>query len=159
MLCARGLRDMLDEFLAVPPDPAPIGSIRQIRPEERKELAATFSYLRGRRNQLFGNDIGLFGEPAWDIMLHLYVNHDAVPVSISAVCAAAGARPTTGQRWVNGLVERGLVTRSMKPGDRRIQVLKLTHRAVELMDEILQDGLTHIFGKLQIPAQDIDRRR
>lgn len=62
---------------------------RPLPRSERRYLAlARQAYaLRRKRAAIFGNP-ELFGEPAWDILLDLYIAHaEAKPVSVSSACS------------------------------------------------------------------------
>jgi len=86
---------------------------------------ATKAYLKVRRARESLFPCELFGEAAWDILLDLYVNDaQGKSVSISDACIASGVAPTTGLRWINKLLEAGLIIRSDDPHDRRKSYLK-----------------------------------
>ena len=77
---------------------------------------------------------GLFAEPSWDILLDLYVAHQAdKPLSVSAVCTIPGVPPTTALRHVKHLVDRGYVVRQPSPNDGRRVYL---HLASDMMRQI-----------------------
>jgi DNA-binding MarR family transcriptional regulator len=62
----------------------------------------------------------LFSDPAWDLLLHLYVDTAAGrQVAVSGLCQSARVRPTTGLRWINLLVDAGLLVKADDPGDAR----------------------------------------
>ena len=74
--------------------------------------------LRRLREEMLGGN--LFADPAWDLLLHLYVESAAgKQVAISGLCSAAKVRPTTGLRWINLLVDAGLLEKSDDPEDAR----------------------------------------
>jgi len=80
--------------------------------------------LRRRREVLFPQID--FGEPAWDMLLDLYLaDSNSTPVSITSACIAASVPQTTALRTLNGLVEDGLVVRSRDPRDARRSHVKL----------------------------------
>lgn len=90
---------------------------------------------RRRRSTIFG-DSELFGEPAWDILLDLYIAHiEDKPVSVSSACIGSAAPPTTGLRWLGLLADRSLVTREHDPDDQRRVLVRLTERGLAAMDE------------------------
>jgi len=61
-----------------------------------------------------------FGEPAWDMLLDLYVQHvEGKKVCVSSLCAAAAVPATTALRWIDAMVGSGLFIRSNDPQDRR----------------------------------------
>ncbi len=89
---------------------------------------------RRRRTALFGN-AELFGEPAWDIMLDLYIAHaEGKPVSVSSACIGSAAPPTTGLRWLGVLADNDLVLREHDPEDQRRVMVRLTDRGLAAMD-------------------------
>jgi DNA-binding MarR family transcriptional regulator len=86
--------------------------------------------------QFFGE--GLFCEPAWDMLLDLYINNGRKrAISVSSACLASAVPTTTALRHISELVRRRLVVRSPHPDDRRVYVLHLTPIAVSVMEELL----------------------
>lgn len=68
-----------------------------------------------------------FSEPAWDIMLDLYVQLSrGKRVSVTSACIATNAPLSTALRWVNALIEDGFVKRTESRSDRRRAWLELT---------------------------------
>ncbi|MEM8725359.1 MAG: MarR family transcriptional regulator [Pseudomonadota bacterium] len=89
---------------------------------------------RRQRGAIFGN-AELFGEPAWDILLDLYIAFvDGKSVSVSSACIGSAAPPTTGLRWLGVLAENELVIREPDPDDQRRVMVRLTERGIEAMD-------------------------
>ncbi|KPP93225.1 MarR family transcriptional regulator [Erythrobacter sp. HL-111] len=112
---------------AVPPDPET--QRRRFGILARKAYAA-----RRRRGAIFGSP-DLFGEPAWDILLDLYIAHvERKDVSVSSACIGSAAPPTTGLRWLGVLAEAGFVRREHDPCDQRRVLVRLTRRGLEAMD-------------------------
>ncbi len=90
---------------------------------------------RRRRTALFGNG-ELFGEPAWDILLDLYIAHaENKPVSVSSACIGSASPPTTGLRWLGVLAENELILREHDPEDQRRVLVRLTDRGIAAMEE------------------------
>jgi len=117
---------------------APASTQRSQRSErsERRYLAlARQAYaLRRKRAAIFGNP-ELFGEPAWDILLDLYIAHaDGKPVSVSSACIGSAAPPTTGLRWLGVLAEEGLVVRENYADDHRRVLVRLTRAGITAME-------------------------
>jgi DNA-binding MarR family transcriptional regulator len=68
----------------------------------------------------------MFGDPAWDILLDLYVARvRGKPISISSACIAAGTSSTTGLRWLRRLERSGAIVRKPDPADARRSFLEL----------------------------------
>lgn len=73
---------------------------------------------RGERNAYFGSD--LFSDPAWDILLELYLSELLQrPISVSKVAMATTVPSTTVIRWLAALEDKGLVIRQSDNLDGR----------------------------------------
>jgi hypothetical protein len=69
----------------------------------------------------------LFGEPAWDLILHLFIAaHESRDVSVSSACLGAGVPTTTALRWLNVLEEKGMVLREEDPRDHRRGLVRIS---------------------------------
>ncbi len=96
---------------------------------------------RRKRNSAF-EGIELFGEPAWDILLDLYIAYaGGKRVSVSSACIGSAAPPTTGLRWLGVLQAAGLVEREHDPRDQRRVLVHLSDRGVEKMETYFDDAL------------------
>lgn len=77
----------------------------------------------------------LFHEPAWDMLLALYVaSHDHRVMNVKTLVSSADAPVTTSQRWIEHLAKLGLVRRMVDPIDRRRIEVSLSddgRRAIE----------------------------
>jgi hypothetical protein len=90
--------------------------------------------LRRKRAAIFGNP-ELFGEPAWDILLDLYIAHaEGKPVSVSSACIGSAAPATTGLRWLGVLADEGFVVRESDAEDQRRVLVRLTRAGVTAME-------------------------
>ena len=81
---------------------------------------------RRKRLELFGRE--LFGEPAWDMLLLLYVAQTTQRYTVGQLAQASGAPKSTGTRWIDHLEQRGLVEKDQHPTDRRTAFVKLSER-------------------------------
>src|SRR5262245_33469625 len=82
---------------------------------------------RGRRLRVRYFPEDLFADPAWDILLLLYsLEPSGKQVSTSAVCSSAGVPESTGHRWIEKLIQAGLVIREKHPNDRRVNWVRLS---------------------------------
>lgn len=98
-------------------------------------LAREAYAVRRRRSVIFESD-ELFGEPAWDILLDLYIAHtEGKPVSVSSACIGSAAPPTTGLRWLGVLAEHELILREHDPEDQRRVLVRLTEKGLTAMDD------------------------
>ncbi len=94
-------------------------------------------WLRRQRAQLFGSP-ELFGEPAWDILLDLYIARaEGKPISVSSACIGSASPATTGLRWLAVLAEQGLITREADEHDQRRILVHLTERGLAAMERFL----------------------
>jgi hypothetical protein len=106
------------------------------------QMARTAYARRRKRGAIFG-DNGLFGEPAWDILLDLYIAHgEGKDVSVSSACIGSAAPPTTGLRWLGLLADQGLVEREHDTEDQRRVLVRLTERALSAMDDYFSSDVS-----------------
>lgn len=99
-------------------------------------LAGRLYQFRRRRDRLFG---GLFGEPAWDILLDLFVTEArGKRVAVSSACIASGVSHSTAVRQIEELVRRKLVTRERDERDKRRTYLRLSELAVHKIAQSLE---------------------
>jgi DNA-binding transcriptional ArsR family regulator len=95
---------------------------------------------RRRRDHLFPD--GLFGEPAWDLMLALFTARaKGQPMILCKAYRAAGVTDTTGRRLLDRMEEEGLITRRRAPRSRKMRIVELTDKAVERLVDYLARGL------------------
>lgn len=80
----------------------------------------------------------LFGEPAWDMLLDLFASdEEAKPISITSACHGAGAPPSTALRYLNAMLELGLIVKHPAPQDRRTTYVTLSEAARDRMALLL----------------------
>lgn len=85
--------------------------------------------LRMRRSDLFG--AALFRDPAWDMLLELFVAHERrEELTITSLCYAAGVPLSTGTRQFQQLEKHGLATREGDCDDTRRIIAKPTPKAI-----------------------------
>lgn len=113
----------------------PLAQSRPARSARSNLALARQTYaLRRKRAAIFGNP-DLFGEPAWDILLDLYIaKGEGKQVSVSSACIGSAAPPTTGLRWLGVLADEGLVVREADADDHRRVLVRLTPAGQAAMD-------------------------
>jgi DNA-binding MarR family transcriptional regulator len=81
----------------------------------------------------------LFHEPAWDMLLALFVaRDDAQPMNIKALVAMADAPVTTSQRWIEHLYKLRLIDRVIDSADRRRVEISLSAIGGDAVTNYLQ---------------------
>ena len=113
-------------------------------PAEARNMARAWAERlyaeRRRRDDLFPD--GLFGEPAWDLLLAMFSARERGQAMILCrAYKAAGVSDTTGRRLLDRMEEEGLITRRRAPRSRKMRVVELTDRAAERLVDYLARGL------------------
>lgn len=104
--------------------------------DETVVIAKRMLMLRRLRDTVLGGEF--FSDPAWDMLLDLYVQTRAdAPVAVSSLCVAAGVPPTTGLRWIHKMVAAGVLVRSNDPADARRVFVSFGPEAEESMHVFL----------------------
>lgn len=95
-------------------------------------------YRFRRKRDLKFEGLALFEDPAWDILLSIYIDEAADrPISVSSACIASNVAQTTALRWIARLQETGAIVREDDPFDGRRSNLRLTPAARERMNQLL----------------------
>ena len=87
---------------------------------------------RRRRDSFFPG--GIFGDPAWEILLALALaeaRHQRL--SVSKLCRRVDVPPTTTLRWISKLNDEGLLVRRDDVNDKRRKYIELTPDAFVMM--------------------------
>jgi hypothetical protein len=100
---------------------------------------ARWEYNRRRNRARFFADDRLFGEPAWDILLDLFIaGREGKRVPVTSACIGAAVPTTTALRWLTLLEQRGLVQRDDDPTDARRALVYLTNDAIARMEHYFE---------------------
>jgi len=125
--------DVEPHVLAWPP------RVGKSEPGASVALARKFYQLRRRRDAYF--EPTLFAEPAWDMLLDLYVaESERRQVAVLTACLGAAAPQTTAIRWMRVLEENGLIRRETDRNDARRIYVRLTEPAVRMMRTLLVEA-------------------
>jgi DNA-binding transcriptional ArsR family regulator len=101
------------------------------------ELARKLYHARRERETFFPPE--LFGEPAWDMLLDLYVAQaERRETSVTSLTTGSGGPQSTALRWLALLEELGLMSRMPAVHDRRVIYMKLTDEGVRTMHRYLR---------------------
>jgi DNA-binding MarR family transcriptional regulator len=107
-------------------------------PERLATFARFLLAARRRRDRVFPNVE--FGEPAWDMLLDLYVQHvEGRQVCVSSLCAAAAVPATTALRWIDMMVREDIFVRQPDPDDGRRAHIRLNGSVVDILEGYLAD--------------------
>lgn len=130
------------------PDEATRGAAAPAGTRERTEAGdarlaavARAEYVaRRRRDRLFDADI--FAEPAWDMLLDLFIQrHEQRSVSVHSLCIAAAVPQTTALRWITKLACNGLLDRHPCTHDNRVIHITLSETGLAVMERYLESQL------------------
>lgn len=107
-------------------------------PATAVEEARRHYRLRRRRDQEFGP--ALFGEPAWDLLLDLYIAaSDPRLVSVMSASMATSVSTQDTARWLTLLEEQGLVERFSSGGQMSQAIVTLSQSAFDQMTRLLTE--------------------
>lgn len=111
-------------------------------PRDRRDFARRVLRVRQQRNVILGADS--FRDPAWDMLLDLYVQDSGhAGTMISALCIASGVPQTTALRYIYRLAQLGLVRITDHPTDQRRTMVSLSDDArprIERLLDMMQGG-------------------
>lgn len=136
----KALIDMADAL--APLDEFGRGSlpIESALTEEKRlgELAQAIYGARRQRLKWFSKD--LFAEPAWDMLLDLFVNTVRKRrTTVTSLCLAAAVPPASSLRWIGILVSEGLVECRPADLDHRATEVRLTRAGFEAVQNCLRE--------------------
>ncbi len=116
-------------------------AIRVVPSDRRPELLdrAMQCYAERRiRDAHFGDHSSVFGEPAWDMLLDIFIATErGRRLSVGAACIGAMINQTSGLRLIGILESQGLLVRTIDPLDARRRFVHLTDKSRELITAYL----------------------
>jgi DNA-binding MarR family transcriptional regulator len=151
MLPANELRTMAQRLIEMADTAEATGAVNQhcpnsppearapgeLPPERLLALARMIYKARRGRAEFFNAD--LFADPAWDILLELFIAElCGKQTSSTRLCMAAAVPPTTASRYVAHLETVGLVCRASCETDARIQLRAITPKGLQLMRDYFE---------------------
>lgn len=129
------LCDEPHEFVAEITD----GEVTSITRRSREHLVAKAKALiaeRKRRSQFLSKSV--FGEPAWDMLLALYVADFAgEELTVGKLINLTETPQTTALRWIDYLEKERLVVRQVDPDNRRVVLMQLLEKGQDVLDSYL----------------------
>lgn len=100
------------------------------------EAAQRLVAARRARDACFAD--GLFGDPAWDLLLAAFIaGEEGAPMTRRGLIEAAGLPYTTATRWVERLEAPGLLAGRPAPGRKRSRHYRLTGPGADAMRRAL----------------------
>ncbi|WP_454278420.1 hypothetical protein [Sphingomonas sp. Marseille-Q8236] len=94
------------------------------------DIGRVIRFAREGVGQFF--DASLFADPAFDMLLFVFLEEEAGrPVETSACYRASGVPRTTAVRWINMLISLGMFESAPHPTDRRLALLSLSESTRE----------------------------
>lgn len=103
---------------------------------DRLALVRLLLAQRRRRRDFLPEE--LFHEPAWDMLLSLYLAwHEGQTMNVKTLVGTSDAPVTTSQRWIDHLAKLNLVTRVVDPADRRRIEVTLSGSGLQAIDDYL----------------------
>ena len=94
------------------------------------------AYASRRRREMILPKSCISGEPAWDILLDLYIAFaESRQISVTSACIASAVPQTTALRWLSVLEGESLVERLSDPVDQRRIMVRLTTKGVIYMEK------------------------
>ena len=103
---------------------------------------------RARRSRERYFDRTLLGEPAWDIMIDLFIQQSSgKTVSVTSAAIASQVPVTTALRHLAMLQKAGLVERMRSAADARVKLLRLTKEGDTRIGSWLLDRTTPVIRR------------
>lgn len=125
------------------PELEELGPDRGIDERYLAGLARSLYTSRRLRDRDLAKD--LFGEPAWDMLLDLFVRGvQGKKTTVSSLCIASGVPPTTALRWIGTLHETGFITREESDQDHRVVYVTLSMEGFRAMRRYLIKAARHL---------------
>ena len=117
-------------------EPSSAAQIERNAPELARRAAALIE-RRALRARFLPAD--LFGEPAWNMLLDLFIQFaNGTKLSGKSLSIAAGCPPTTALRHIHRLEDSHLLRREASPRDARVALFSLTDRGILSVGRVLE---------------------
>ena len=129
---AAAARQLLAKLLAVQHEPAREVLAAPAREPDVQAVARAVYQSRKKRAEHFG--AALFSEPAWDMLLVLFLYEDrGDKMSVTRLAEFSEAPLTTAIRWLDYLESQRLIERSQCSADRRKFYVSLSDKGRSLL--------------------------
>lgn len=110
---------------------------------EKRSKTATRLFRERRFRTEYFSDSDVFGEPAWDILLHLFQGHAyGRSIKIESIALATGLPATASLRWLEVLEKKGLVFAYREENEIGQIYVRLSSKGLQDMTRYL-DHIAH----------------
>jgi len=142
---SKRLADLETDRKGTPRGPASIGF------SDEKLATIAISMYRARRHRTAHFDAGLFADPAWDMLLDLFINKvRGIRISTISLCLAAHVPSTTALRWIRVLEKQGLLRRYRAPDDYRLKLIEMSQEGYRRMRRYISQAA----ARFEMPFPD-----
>ena len=114
---------------------------------EKKEFCVKQAQLEldNRRARSDSLPVDFFGEPAWQMLLELYIAHyREEQFTVTNLCLASNEPQTTALRWIDILEGHGYVCRTSASYDKRLKIVSLSESAIDRLDHFFIERPHHL---------------
>jgi hypothetical protein len=128
---------LIETLLTEPDDPT-----RALDYADEALATVAMRVYGSRRRRARHFDPTMFADPAWDMLLDLFIARvRGKQVRTISLCIASEVPATTALRWIGVLEKHGLVERHRPDGDRRLKLIALTNQGYRVMRQYLIEGI------------------
>ena len=122
---------------------APHDEDRNEGTDEASHIVENARYAMRRRmlrRQLLGS-ADLFGEPAWDKLLDLFVHEcEKRPLAMSSLCISAGIPTSSGMKLIQRMCDAEILERIPDPGDGRRSLMRIAPEIAHRLRAYFAEG-------------------
>lgn len=119
-------------------------------------LAEALVRLRRLRDRHF--DADLFADPAWDMLLDLFIQRaKGRRVDVTSICNASQVPETTALRWLGIIQKRGWISRETDSRDRRRVFVGLSRSGEVAVTEYLTAAARYVRLTQPVPFMLVER--
>lgn len=84
---------------------------------------------------------GLFADSCWNMCLDIYIcGLKEEQVTVSSIAQSSGIPMTTAMRYINVMVEQGLLEKSANPSDNRMVFIAVSHECRSKIETLLSSA-------------------
>ncbi|WP_339827537.1 MarR family transcriptional regulator [uncultured Parasphingorhabdus sp.] len=90
------------------------------------------------KSQTMDSGNGLFSDSCWNMCLDIYIcGLKEERVTVSAIAHSSGIPMTTAMRYINVMVQQGLIEKTPNPADNRMIFVSLSSDCMEKIEKLL----------------------